>query len=250
MEREAQSISTPALALGSVVFHLTKGWDVEEAVCSGVVSLLLLTRRQFIMGSSRLPLGTAVRRAAIAFLLAGIYGVAGFRLLEPAEFRPQFHWWEAAIRTVRVMLFWRSDIGSAHSFAAWFFDSYWMSAAAFFYSGLILFRPVAYQFSENWRESDLAGRIAEQHGRSAQDYFKQWPDKSYFFSATRQSFRLSHQETSRSSLRSRRSGGRTTANHLTVPDFAGARLEARVPSSILRPAALLRGIGIPAHQDW
>ena len=189
-KRRAFQLSA-ALALGSVVFHLTKGWDVEEAVCSGVVVvLLLLTRRQFIMGSSRLPLGTAVRRAAIAFLLAGIYGVAGFWLLEPAEFHYNFHWWEAAIRTVRVMLFWGDPTLVPHTpFAAWFLDSlYWMSAAAFFYSGLVLFRPVAYQFSENWRESDLAGRIAEQHGRSAQDYFKQWPDKSYFFSATRQCF--------------------------------------------------------------
>lgn len=180
-----------ALAMASVVFHLTKGWDVEEAVWSAVIAgLLWSTRRQFPLGSSRPPLGTALRRAAIAFALAGAYGAAGFWLLEPAEFQYNFHWWEAAIRSVRVMLFWGGDTLVPHTpYAVWFLDSlYWMSAAAFLYSGLVLFRPVAYQFSANWRESALAGGIARRHGRTAQDFFKHWPDKSYFFSASHQSF--------------------------------------------------------------
>ena len=65
---------------------------------------------------------------------------------------------------------------------------YWMSAAALLYSGFVLFRPVAYQFNVNWRESDLAGLIATRHGQSAQDFFKHWPDKSYYFSKSRQTF--------------------------------------------------------------
>ena len=189
-KRRALQLSA-GLAAGSVLFHLTKGWDVEEAVCSAVVALLLLvTRKQFVMGSGKPSLASALRRAAVAFLLAGGYGAAGFWLLEPKEFHYNFRWWDAAIQTIRIMLFWGDPTLSPHTpYAAWFLDSlYWMSAAAFFYGGLVLFRPVAYQFSENWQESILAGRIASRYGRSAQDFFKHWPDKSYFFSRSRRSF--------------------------------------------------------------
>ncbi len=180
-----------ALAAGSVLFHLTKGWDLEEAVCSGVIAALLwLTRRHFNIGSGKPELAAAVRRAGAAFLFAGLYGAAGFWLLEPVEFHHNFHWWDAIVRTVRIMLFWGDPTLAPHTaYAAWFLDSlYWMSAAALLYSGLVLFRPVTYQFKVNWRESALAGLIATRHGQSAQDFFKHWPDKSYYFSKSRLTF--------------------------------------------------------------
>lgn len=180
-----------ALASASVVFHLSKGWDVEEAICSALIAVLLwLTRRQFSIGAGRPQLRAAALRAATAFTIAGIYGAVGFWLLEPAEFHYNFHWWESAIRTVRLMLFLGDRTLVPHTaYAVWFLDSlFWISAAAFLYSGFVLFRPVAYRFSVNWNESAVAQRIAVRHGRTAQDYFKHWPDKSYFFSSTRQSF--------------------------------------------------------------
>jgi len=189
-KRRAWQLSL-VLASSSVLLHLSKQWNVEEATCSVLIAALLwLTRRQFPIGASRPALATAALRAASAFLIAGVYGAAGFWLLEPAEFHHNFHWWDAAIRTVRLMLFLGDRTLVPHTpYAVWFLDSlFWMSAAAFLYSGFVLFRPVAYRFSVNWNESARAQLIATEHGRSAQDYFKHWPDKSYFFSSTRQSF--------------------------------------------------------------
>jgi phosphatidylglycerol lysyltransferase len=189
-KRRAWQLSL-VLASSSVLLHLSKEWNVEEATCSLLIAVLLwLTRRQFLIGASRPPLATAALRAASAFLIAGVYGAAGFWLLEPIEFHHNFHWWDAAIRTVRLMLFLGDRTLVPHTpYAVWFLDSlFWMSAAAFLYSGLVLFRPVAYRFSVNSNESARARLIATEHGRSAQDYFKHWPDKTYFFSSTRQSF--------------------------------------------------------------
>ena len=189
-KRRALQLSI-VLAAASVVFHLTKGWDVEEAICSTVIVLVLwYAKERFPIGSSRPPLGKALLRAATAFLVTGVYGAVGFWLLEPVEFHHNFHWWDAAVRTIRMVLLLGDRTLVPHTpYAVWFLDSlFWISAAAFLYSGLILFRPVAYQFSVNWRESDMAGRIADRHGRTAQDFFKHWPDKSYYFSVSRQSF--------------------------------------------------------------
>lgn len=179
------------LAAASVLFHLTKGWDIEEAVCSALlVGLLWIMRHEFTFGAGRPALATALRRAALAFAIAGIYGVLGFWLLEPKEFHYNFHWWDAALRTVRLMLFLgdRSLVPQT-PYATWFLDSLvWISAAAFLYAGFVLFRPVAYRFRIDWGEAALARTIAAQYGRTGQDYFKHWPDKSYFFSPSGQSF--------------------------------------------------------------
>ncbi len=180
----------------SVVFHLLPlasryGWNLEEALSSSLIcGALWLTRKAFVVGSESPKLGIAAMRATFAFGIAGLYGAAGFWLLEPVEFHRNFHWWDALVRTVRLMLFVGDRSLVPHTpYATWFLDSlFWMSGAAFLYSGVILFRPVAYRFRVNWKESEMAGAIAERHGRTAQDFFKHWPDKSYFFSANRQSF--------------------------------------------------------------
>ncbi len=179
------------LAALSVIFHLSKRWDVEEALCSaGIAALLWFTRRHFSMGSERLRIGTAGIRAAVAFFIAGAYGSTGFWLLESIEFHRNFTWWDATTQTLRLMLFLGDPRLVPHtSYATWFLDSlFWLAAAAFFYSGMVLFRPVAYRFKIDRSASSLAERIAEQHGRSGQDYFKHRPDKSYFFSSSKRSF--------------------------------------------------------------
>jgi len=189
-KRRAWELSL-VLTTASVLFHLTKGWDVEEAICSlAIAGLLWSTRSQFSMGAGRPQLASAAFRALTSFLIAGIYGAAGFWLLEPKEFHHNFHWWDATARTFRLMLFLGDRTLVPHTpHAVWFMHSlFWISAAAFLYSGLAFFRPVAYRFSHSSNESALARQIADEYGHSAQDYFKHYPDKSYFFSSTRESF--------------------------------------------------------------
>lgn len=179
------------LASSSALFHLSKGRDVEEATCSiAIAAVLWFTRRQFPMGASRPQLAAASLRAATAYLIAGVYGSVGFWLLEPAEFHHNFHWWDAAVQTIRLMLFLGDRaLVPKTPYAAWFLDSLlWISAAAFLYAGFVLFRPVVYRFRIDWNEVAVARRITAEHGRTAQDYFKHWPDKSYFFSSSRRSF--------------------------------------------------------------
>ncbi len=184
------------LAGASVLFHLLPlgfpyGQNIEEAVSSFLMcAVLWFSRRIFSVGSESPNGWTAAGRAALAFGVAGLYGAAGFWLLEPAEFHHNFHWLDAIVRTVRLMLFLGDNNLVPHTpYATWFLDSLvWISGAAFLYSGIVLFRPVVYRFHTSRKEAELARAIAARHGHTGLDFFKHWPDKSYFFSANRQSF--------------------------------------------------------------
>ena len=179
------------LAGASTLLHFSRDWNSPEAICSAsLAGLLLLCRREFTVRSSRPALGDALRRAGLVSVVVLLYGVAGFWLLEPREFGRNFHWQEAALRTVREFVFLGNDSLQPHtSYAIWFLDSLqWISGAAFVYAVIALLRPVAYRFQQDQAGRLEAIEIAARHGRSGQDFFKLLPDKTYFFSGTRRTF--------------------------------------------------------------
>jgi len=179
------------LSAGSVVVHLGRGLDLPEAIASACLAgLLVAARSQFRVRSEWPRLGRGLRRASLALGIAVAYGVAGFWLLEPREFGINFQWWDACLRTLRLFSFLGDDsLIPKTPYAIWFLDSIdWIWGAFLLYAGFALFRPVAYHFHYDPFRQRQAGLIVVRHGRSAQDFFKLWPDKSYFFSASRQSF--------------------------------------------------------------
>ncbi|MEO8100632.1 MAG: phosphatidylglycerol lysyltransferase domain-containing protein [Acidobacteriota bacterium] len=172
-------------------FFLFRGGHSARALCSlGIAALLIGLRGHFQLGSARPSLSLALQRAATAFGAALLYGTAGFWFLKPHHFGQNFHWWDSAALTLRAMLL-LGDTGleplTPH--ATWFLESlFLMSAATFAYCGVVLFRPVKYRLFHTAVDREHAGSIAMQHGRSGQDFFKQWPDKSLFFSHSGSSF--------------------------------------------------------------
>ena len=173
------------LSYASVVFHLVKGLDYEEALLSFVLLIvLLLTRKSFTVKSSIPDLRSGLLRLGIAAFVGLGYGVAGFWLLDPRQFGINFTLVDSIRRTLLFFSLGGDPQIVPHTFyARWFVDSlYLMATTAFLYAGFSLFRPVIYQFRTLPHERDLAGRILAKHGRSSLDYFKLWPDKSYIFS--------------------------------------------------------------------
>ncbi|MBA3713118.1 MAG: bifunctional lysylphosphatidylglycerol flippase/synthetase MprF [Pyrinomonadaceae bacterium] len=180
-----------ALACLSILFHLTKGIDYEEASLSlALLGVLFVARRSFTVRSSLPDLRLAAVRAFIAALVVTAYGVAGFWLLDEMEFGINFHIGDAFRRTVAVMsLVGNPRLAPQTRYAAWFADSlYMLTFTAIAYAGLALFRPVIYRFRTLPQERARAAKILEAHGRSSLDYFKLWSDKSYYFSASGNSF--------------------------------------------------------------
>ena len=179
------------LASLSIVFHLAKGVDYEEASLSGVLILLLIAGRHHFTVHSGLPdlRDTAVRLGS-ALLVGLAYGVAGFWLLDPREFGINFTVREA-IRQTFLYLTLSGDprLVPYTRHATWFLDSLSVMAGVMvFYAISVLFRPALYRLRTLPQERAVAAEIAREHGRSSLDFFKLWPDKSLFFSPSRRSF--------------------------------------------------------------
>jgi phosphatidylglycerol lysyltransferase len=149
-----------ALASLSVVFHLTKGLDYEEAVVSAfLVFLLFLSRKTFRVSSRAIPrAGKLLSNAAVGAAVAGAYVLAG-------------HW------------------QSPSRWDEWFAKSTHLMAATFvIYIFILLYRPVMYRLRSQPDDTARASEILARFGRTTQDFFKLWPDKSFFFSDSRRSF--------------------------------------------------------------
>ena len=183
------------LSFFSIVFHLTKGLNYEEALVSLIlVIILILTRKNFTVKSSLPSLRGGVIRLLTAVALATGYGIAGFWFLHRRDFGIEFHIGDA-IRETFLYLTLVGDPGLVPQthYANWFLDSlYLITVVALSYSIYAIFRPVIYQFRVHPKERSLAREIVERYGRSAIDFFKFWPDKSYFFSSSQNSFVAYH----------------------------------------------------------
>lgn len=179
-----------ALASLSAVFHLTKGIDYEEALCSLVLLGLLFTSRSAYTVRSGTPrLRSSAWRLTLAAVIAMAYGVAGFWFLDRREFGVEFTWLDAARCTTHVLTLRDPGLAPRTHHAAWFLDSLQiMTATAILYSGYSLFRPVLYRVHTVPQERARAMTILESYGRSSLDCFKLWPDKSLFFNETGRGF--------------------------------------------------------------
>jgi phosphatidylglycerol lysyltransferase len=179
------------LTLLSIVFHLTKGLDYEEAIVSGVLlALLLLTRKRFAVRSSIPDVRAAINRLAVAFMAALLYGIAGFWLLDRREFGIDFTIGDSVHRTLLFLsLVGDPQVVPRTGYARWFVDSmYLMTGTAIVYSLFAVFRPVVYRYRTLPQERKLVESLTRSHGRSSLDYFKYWPDKTFFLSPTQQCY--------------------------------------------------------------
>jgi phosphatidylglycerol lysyltransferase len=179
------------LSLASIVFHMTKGLDYEEAFVSLLLSVLLvLSRRNFTVKSTLPDLRSGVLRLALALVAVLFYGIAGFWLLDKKHFGVDFRLGDAVRETLQFLVYvGNTALDPRTRYAHWFLDSlYLISSAGVVYSLYALFRPVRYRFQVLPLERERARRILEMHGRSSLDYFKLWHDKSYFFSSGQDAF--------------------------------------------------------------
>jgi phosphatidylglycerol lysyltransferase len=179
------------LACLSVVFHLSRGFDYREAVFSLLLTVLLfISRGSFTVKSSIPDFSWSLTALAVVGIVAISYGSLGFWLLDRRDFGIDFTLGDSIRRTLLFFsLIGDPKIVPHTRHAQWFIDSlYLITAAAAGYSAVALYRPTEYRYRTLPRERALAKSIVEQHGRSSLDFFKVWPDKSYFFSGPQDCF--------------------------------------------------------------
>jgi phosphatidylglycerol lysyltransferase len=189
-KRRAWQLVLPLLGF-AVLLHLRKGHHYQEALLSLIlIGLLIWLRQEFTVGSQPPNWRSGLIKMGLAMIAAFGYGAIGFWLLDQREFGINFNWLDSIHRTLRYLSLTGDPTLTPHTFyARWFLDS--LFALSFLMIGyllLSLFRPIIWRYRTLPQERALAREILSRHGRSSLDYFKLWPDKTYFFNSTRDCF--------------------------------------------------------------
>ncbi len=175
---------TLLILIGSVVVHLLKGLDYEEASLAALLALMLVAWRSHFHARSDPP---SMRQAISTFVAALIftlaYGVAGFYLLD-RHFRVSFGLW-AAIRQTIVMFTQYYDPGlePITGFGRYFADSiYVVAVVTTGYALLMLIRPVLARHGPAPAERARAWEIVRTYGHTSLARLTLLDDKLYYFS--------------------------------------------------------------------
>lgn len=174
------------LLVVSILAHLIKGLDFEEASLGfGLLVLLVILRKSFHVSSDRPSLrqGLIVLAAAFGFTL--IYGMAGFYILD-RHFSVQFGFLDALRQTIVMFTsFYNPGLEPITGFGRYFADSiYMIGAGTIGFALLMLIRPVLVRLPATAEERARAEAIVQQHGRTALARAALFDDKSYFFGPT------------------------------------------------------------------
>jgi phosphatidylglycerol lysyltransferase len=81
--------------------------------------------------------------------------------------------------------YWQTESRWEHWFAR---SAYLMTATFIIYIFVLLYRPVRYRLRAKPIDRTRAAAVLAKYGRTTQDFFKLWPDKSFFFSESGRSF--------------------------------------------------------------
>jgi phosphatidylglycerol lysyltransferase len=168
----------------SIVSHLLKGLDYEEATLEGALVIWLLFLHRRFRARSDLPSvrqGVRVLIAALVFVLS--YGTAGFYLLD-RHFQVNFGL-GAALRQTIAMFVQFNDPGlePVTGFGRYFASSiYVVGAVTTGYALLMLLRPVLMRGPAAEAERSQAASIVQAYGRSSLARFTLFDDKSYYWS--------------------------------------------------------------------
>lgn len=169
----------------SVIGHLTKAIDYEEAVFGCfVIGLLLYTRKNYLVLSSR-----KFFKNSLAFLFAGfgfilIYGILGLYIIDTRHFHIDFSLKQSVYYLFYTAFLFDNGILQQHTeFARWFTDSLNILGAAFIgFLGFVILKPSNYSHKSHDMELETAAEMVNKYGNSSLDFFKIYSDKLLYIS--------------------------------------------------------------------
>ena len=174
---------TVLLLVVSILTHLIKGLDFEEASLGlGLLVLLLFLRHSFHASSDRPSLRQGLVVLAVAFGFTLIYGLLGFYFLD-RHFTVHFGLLDALRQTIVMFTsFYNPGLEPITGFGKYFAGSiYVIGLGTVGFAALMLIRPVLVRNPATSEEQRRARAIIQQYGRTALVRAALFPDKSYFF---------------------------------------------------------------------
>ncbi len=173
------------LSIGSLIGHLTKAIDYEEAIIAFIAMLSLYsTRKEYVVKSNPRLRGIGIQTALISMAAVMFYGVVGFYFLNVKYFSIDFSLAQSIKYTLlNYFLIGSPDLIAAGKFTRYFIDS--IQISGFLSMGFLVFTlisPYVWKREPEKSELDEALALTKLYGNSAMDYFKTYRDKQLFFS--------------------------------------------------------------------
>lgn len=189
-KRTAWILAIAITSLSLATHIVRKDFGPGVWALAGLAILLLALRSDFSVKSERQSIAKGIYVSIGTILLTLIYGTLGFFVMDKRDFGIDFTMTDSIQRTLNgFFLIGNADLVPVTHHAKWFLKSLGVAGATTI--GLIvtsLFRPLKYHFDTQEKERKSALAIAEKYGRSSMDFYKMMPDKSLFFSQSKNCF--------------------------------------------------------------
>ncbi len=178
-------------SVASLIGHLTKAIDFEEAfVAATTLIVLITTAKQYRIRSSNKWMQAGVTTAILSFTAVLLFGFISFYFIDVKHFGIDFTWQQSLLHTFKSFLLVEDTTLNpitrfGHEFV-WLIRSLGFLTWGFLLFTLIKPNLIKHAMTENYKEK--ATFLLSQFGNSPTDYFKLSKDKLYFFSDIHEAF--------------------------------------------------------------
>lgn len=175
----------------SIIGHITKGIDYEEAFFSSLALFsLYYTRSNYRLKSNPMYTKLSIQVIIYGFGAILLYGILGFYFMDKDHFGIDFHFFNS-VKIVFKLFFLLNDSGLTPQtrFGEIFIKTfYWASAAYLLFIAIGLLLPYFRKPYNTEEEIAQVKSLVARYGHSDLDYFKIYPDKLFFLTDDRQAF--------------------------------------------------------------
>ncbi len=179
------------LCILSLIGHITKAIDYEEAMVAFVVLIVLFsTHKEYYIKTNPRLRSAGLQTSLILALATLIYGIVGFYFLDRKQFNINFNLWQSIRFTFQNYFLVGSDeLRPAYPFARYFLHS--INISGYFSIAFLIYSLIrSYRHKKIVSEDELAmaKTLMKSYGNSPLDYFKTYGDKMIFFSKSCNAF--------------------------------------------------------------
>ena len=179
------------LAGVSLIAHLTKGIDWEEAILASITLIsLIYQRKEYFVKSNLNTIKQGLVIGGVTILSVLALSTLGFYFLNSVHFNANFNIWESFQEAVTTFFLLNIELEPSTTFGREFlFTMHLLGASTISFLIILILRPFFFKVeTKSGEDLILAKSLVEKNGKSSLDYFKTYFDKSLWFSDDKESF--------------------------------------------------------------
>ena len=172
----------------SLLTHLTKGIDYEEATLALVVLIsLLVERRHYFIRNDLALARLSLFPGLVALFGVLAFGTIGFYFINIRHFNADFTLLDSLKESATSLLLLNVDLVPVTRFAKEFlYGMHFLGGASLAYLAFLSLRPLVIRSTSHSEDQERARELIRRYGKSPLDYFKSYEDKSFWFSANQE----------------------------------------------------------------